>query len=436
MIPAILILSIVVVGGLVYFNPFDPTPDSSQQAEEPPQQIPHEEPVTNKPEEQPIKEYVYNNVITYSLEGEIWLYDKDGNLVDTIDLKQVDYVKLKEHLVNPTEVVETEVPESDNANEKEIRSKDAKNEESTPPELINEENIETVVEENVNIEEPVDAINPIETQVVMDHTAYLMENAVVTEFDIVKSINNKLFFVDKSRKTIISVDSSSDRLKIDIVAEKIKPENIASLYKGDVYFAIAYKTGLISLINVNDMTEKTYDFTKSEEYKEIGEVSYIYIEDNLIFITAGESLVKTNIDFSTFEIIKTGDTIVDMFVYLNNMYLINEFGFDTDNSVILQINKEDLTVTNLIELKGIYSKNIGFNENLVYIRQSEFIKEIDLMDFKPEKAYKREAGSPVLVKGNLVYLLKDGQLSVSDITDKETSLRVSPASGYSIFIPN
>lgn len=354
-------------------------------------------------EEYEIAEFIDNNVMTYTLDGEVMLYNTSGSLVDSIDLKRLNIDRLHEY---------------------------------------NERGY-------VDVEE---ASNPV----------FLLEAPVETEFNIHKKENNYLFFADIERDLLFEVGERDGQLRAYEIARDISVKDINNIsMAGDEYYLtmneglaiISPGTGeLVAMPKVALLMGLKPELLRKYENKPISFAEYLPSSSSLYF-TIEDGMFKVDFSFldvdiidedallnkdisKAFEYISLGDEIIDLFKYNNEIFAINNFGFNSDNSVLMKMGSNEnneLIVSKIMELKGIYSKEIGVHNQNLYVRQSEYIKEIDLASFKPKVAYRRVAGVPVMFHEGHMYSMTDGVLNVAPMNDRLNPIRSFDVKGDTFY---
>lgn len=399
---------------------------------------------TNEDEEivNETKDVFMSNILTFGKDdGIIRLYNKRGEMLDIVDLKELDIGHIIEVEENKNAKNEDKESESDDENEY-AYIKTSEGMMATKIEdgkiLLYDKNgrvIERVFLSSYNQTKnnEKDKTEERTEEEVDTKTKKLLDSPIDTTFTVFRTIDNELIFRDNKRNALIKVEIEEDTIKTTLLLKNINLKELKNIYV----------TGESLYLTFNDKTSitqvarhmATNGNIVTGEY-EIGDVpDFIYPVGSQIYYSTPTKIGKydTTLDGGTITEIDVGDKTLDMYVDGEFIYAINEFGKGKNNSVLMKIKMEDLTVDGIMELKGINSRFIGINENLAYIRQKDSIKEVDLINFKPKTSREREEGVPVQVKGNLLYTMKDGKIIVTNLSNNK-EIESHEAEGFSIHI--
>lgn len=370
-----------------------------------------------------------NKVLTFEKSnGIIRLYDAKGILLDSLDLKMLDIGEVKE-LKDKKE--EQEEKQSTKENFVYIKTSDGlmatKVEDGKVVLYDKEGNPIESISLNNNISETEEKIEENNSSTLNK----LLEIPVKTNFTTFRTINNELVFRDNKRNALIKIEEKDGNIISELLVKNIELKNLNNVYinNNNLYLTFDKDTNIVKIpINANKK-----GITTKYDVKEIPD--FVFVKDDCIYYSTPTKIGKydTTVEKNNITKIDVGDKTSDVYVKDNTIYAINEFGKGKDNSVLMKINMDDLTVEGIMELKGINSKFIGINNDMIYIRQKNSIKEVDLENFKPKTARKRKEGTPVQVKDNFLYLLKDGKVEIIDLFSNENITSFN-AEGFSIHI--
>lgn len=378
--------------------------------------------------------FIDTNVITYTFDGNVYLNNTAVGILDKVNLSEIDFTMLHEF-----------------------------NGRGGSPEALVEPVAEVMAEGVEEIEEVVENVVKGEDVITPTRPVYILEEPVETEYKIYKSDGESLIFGDIKRGMIFEVGEFNGIIGIYKILEdtELNLEEVYDVVKSGEEYFIAHGTEIIVFnrfsdylfaINADSILTQEFGVSIKDDGRSINFVEYVQSRSHLYFAVENmlfrcdlsilDDELETEEDliafltFDMLEYIDLGDSISDLFVYNEKVYAVNEFGFNTDNSILMRIGEnenKELVVEDIMELKGIYSRPIGMHDSKVYVRQSEYIKEVDLEMFTPEKAYTRTAGIPVIVDGGYVYTIVDGVLNVSSLMDRSNPIRSIEIEGDTLY---
>lgn len=263
----------------------------------------------------------------------------------------------------------------------------------------------------------------------------MLDLPVDTEFNIIKTKNNNLLFLDLKRNAILKVSYEDSQLKIEKINTNVDIKNITSIELDGNYLITAQKDkATITKESLIDGSAIQYKIKDNAQFKDMGDVTSITVINDNVYVSIDTYIFKLNSEFTTFANFNTKETIDDVFKYNDELYVINSFGIESNNSVLFKMDLENFYAIDMMELKGIFSKSIGISSESVYIRQNEHIKEVNLNRFSAEKGYTREAGIPVLVKNGVFYSLSEGRIQSFKVEDRVNPLMDVVANGYNLYL--
>ena len=407
-----------------------------------------------------------STILTFDKDGGILkLYNTDGDLLDELDLKMLDIGVVvqvedlsedsKEESAEEKDEVLEEAEEKDEVlEEKHVVVKTLVGEDAVEVEIkgdkviIYDENKEKVKEfslkELLEKEEKIaneEEAKPKEKTNVNNYNLAnnkLLNAPADTTFTNFRTIKDELVFRDNKRNALILVDVDENKIVANLVLKGVNLEGLSSVFlaDNDIYLTfnndkritrIPKNKGLSGNISKDDITKYEIDAVPNFVYVENG--MFYYTAENLIGrydMTQNKNNCITEID--------VGDKTLDMYVEEDFIYIINEFGKGNENSVLIKVNKKDFVVEEIMELKGIYSKFIGIDENTAYIRQKDTVKSVDLESMKPILAFPRKEGVPVLVDQDIVYILKNNVLKRAKIGETIEQIDSFNAEGFNFII--
>ena len=390
---------------------------------------------TNKDEEivNETKDVFMSNILTFGKDdGIIRLYNKRGEMLDIVDLKELDIGHIIEIEENKNAKNEDKESESDDEDEYAyIKTSEGMIATKVEDGKILLYDKDGKVTESVSLSSYNQAKSNEEDKT--EKTIDEVDSPIDTTFTVFRTIDNELIFRDNKRNALIKVEIEEDTIKTTLLLKNINLKELKNIYvTGEsLYLTFNDKTSITQVVRHT----ATNGNIVTGEY-EIGDVpDFIYPVGSQIYYSTPTKIGKydTTLDEGTITEVDVGDKTLDMYIDGEFIYAINEFGKGKNNSVLMKIKMEDLTVDGIMELKGINSRFIGINENLAYIRQKDSIKEVDLINFKPKTSREREEGVPVQVKGNLLYTMKDGKLIVTNLSNNK-EIESHEAEGFSIHI--
>lgn len=390
-----------------------------------------------------------SDVLTFDKEGGLLkLYDNKGNLLDELDLKKLsfenenliteikddskktekatekedDYVYIK---LENNELVKAEIEKNkmfiydkdgkviqtidiDNSNKNISNNKDSeivKNKDSTKNNTDNQKEESTKEIQN------------------------LLTEAVDVTFTNFRTINNELVFRDDNRNILIIIKVDKNKIIATSILKNIKLEGLTSVYLTNehIYLTFDNNTQITQIPRNNSI-----DNIAKIDIKEIP--NFVIHIDDCLYFSVPDKIGKYDLFDNKIEFIEVGDITLDMYFEDNYLYIVNQFGKEKNNSVLIKINIKNFEVEGIMELKGINSKFIGIENNIAYIRQKDSIKEIDLFNLKPMRAFEREEGVPVQIKNEMMYVLKNHEINILSIKDKEDFTKSFKADGFNLYL--
>ncbi|WPS85374.1 hypothetical protein SMD22_01730 (plasmid) [Brevibacillus halotolerans] len=93
------------------------------------------------------------------------------------------------------------------------------------------------------------------------------------------------------------------------------------------------------------------DAKKVESVELEGDPTHLAVQGDSLFYTFGKRLGKLNITNGEKLSILLGDDSLNLIFLKDKLYVLNEFGKQTTNSLLMKVNPSDLNVDNLLELK-------------------------------------------------------------------------------------
>lgn len=397
-----------------------------------------------------------STILTFDKDGGILkLYNTDGDLLDELDLKMLDIGLVVQVEDSSEDSKEESAEEKDGVlEEKHVVVKTLVGEDAVDVEIkgdkviIYDENKEKVkelslkelLEKEEKIAKEEEAKPNEETNVNSYNLANnkLLNAPADTTFTNFRTIKDELVFRDNKRNALILVDVDENKIVANLVLKGVNLEGLSSVFlaDNDIYLTfnndkritrIPKNKGLSGNISKDDITKYEIDAVPN----------FVYVENGMIYYTA-ENLIgrydMTQNKNNCITEIDAGDKTLDMYVEEDFIYVINEFGKGNENSVLIKVNKKDFVVEEIMELKGIYSKFIGKDENTAYIRQKDTVKSVDLEGMKPILAFPRKEGVPVLVDQDIVYILENNVLKRAKIGETIEEIDSFNAEGFNFII--
>lgn len=326
----------------------------------------------------------------------MWLYDKNGEKISKVDLSGLINVKK-----------ENEEIEEDKGTEKDKKK---------------------------NVIQIGTKLNKEKTSQNKDKT---LNYTVDTTFETFKTIDNYLIFKDVKRNLLILVNAEDDEIVSNVLLKGLDLTNLTSVFftNKDIYLTYSDSTEILEiprkLANSGDIDTEDIIIYDVENIP-----NFVYVEDEIIYFTADNILGKYDTALDTGDLIDIGAKALDLYFTDDYIYLISEFGKSNENSVLIKIDKNKLSTQGIMELKGIYSKFIGTQRDIAYIRQKDSIKEVDLKNFKPINSYKRTSGIPIQTNGNVFYRLEDNKIQIFNIKSQSDILNEFEVEGYNFHFVN
>lgn len=386
--------------------------------------------------------------------GLLKLYNSSGNLVDELDLKMLDIgVNLQSK-----DLKESEMADKDNEvlEEKHVIVKTLVGDESVDVEIkgdrviiydedgekVEEFSLKSLLEKGEDFAQGEKEVEAKEEATIKSSynlaNNKLLATPVDTTFTNFRTIKDELVFRDDKRDSLILVDVEEDKIVANLVLKGVKLQGLNSVFLTNESIFLTFNNdkritriprhaGLSGVVNKNDIVKYEIDNVPN----------FVYAENGIIYYSAGNVIGKYDMtlnEVNHITEIDTGDKTLDMYVEKDFVYAINEFGKGNENSVLIKINKKDLSVDGIMELKGIYSKFIGVEGDVGYIRQKDSVKKVDLKNMKPLSAFARKEGVPILVSENIVYTLEDNVLERANIGKTIEKIDSFNAEGFNFII--
>lgn len=455
-IPVIILLILGLLLGVMYFkSKSSPTLDKKLIAEEMEEKSVEEQISKENTNQEPMPTKLSSVLVFDKNRGLLKLYDIKGNLVDELDLKMLDIgVDLQdEDLEEDTEKIEEKDKEV-SKDEPVVVVKTLVGDETVSVEVKG--SVVVVYDEEGNIageislkellgKDLLDEEKEEKTGLdkVISKSNYnlannkLLPTPVNTTFTNFRTIKDELVFRDDKRDALIFVDVEGDKIVANLLLKGVKLQGLNSVFFTEESIFLTYNNDKrITEIPRNVALSETIDKNSIIKHELDYIPNFVYVEDGIIYYSAENVIgkINTRIDRNNITEINVGDKTIDMYVNKDFIYGINEFGKGSENSVLMKINKANLQVEGIMELKGIYSKFIGIDEDIAYIRQKNSVKKVDLKNMKSLLAFKRKEGVPILVDEEVVYILENNILKRAKIGKTIEKIDSFDVEGYNFVL--
>lgn len=416
-----------------------------------------EENTNNKP--------IYSNILVFDKEdGNISLYDKGGKLVDKLDLKRL-YISTDVTAYESLKSIANEKPvfvriqESDKLAKAELSKGFIEIYDSGGKIIKSVDLNEFIKPKEKEVVKKVDSTEEKDDKKVIkigsnkkdnndkgDESVKMLipnkelgnktlEFAVDTTFKAFKTIDDKLVFKDNARNALILITGENNRINTDVILSGIDLTGLTGVFVADKKIYLTFEE-VVEILEISrtESGEITEDNIMRYELENVP--SFAFEANGALYYVVADTVGRYNPISNEGETIDAGATVLDIHLTEKHLYIITEFGKDQENSVLIKVNIDDFAVEGIMELKGIYSKFIGFDGNIAHIRQKDSVKEIDIDKLKPLKAFSREGGIPIESYNGTFYKMEDGKVKVFSIDNIDKTLKEFDAEGFNFHFLN
>lgn len=397
-----------------------------------------------------IVELKNKNIIAYNDDGKITLFNDKEEKLDEMDLsvlkvtsnngesleifsindsaksekKPIKEEPIKEKAINANEDNSDKVQELKNKLLVESSRLTVAISDGEDSEKINEiksnldkiyQDIETL-EKNSNDQE---ATKPKETDAVKDAEENTDEKLVESKgIEKLYVAKDGIIFRENDDK-IIFVNTKDNKLQKHTLLAGPYVEKVVKAFFEDNKLYLTTKEREISIIDLNEKNQ-------SKEILEKVPEEIVFIDNNAVFSNGTKVYIqKLFLEEDEEKEVKTidlGEKTENLFIYDNDVYVINDFGKGKDNSILAKINMDDKTIENVMELKGKRSKFVDVNGDILFVEQMDSLKEINLKDFKPMNSYSKEVyKSNSFINDGFMYEFSDSGALKYDIKNDQVT---------------
>lgn len=185
-----------------------------------------------------------------------------------------------------------------------------------------------------------------------------------------------------------------------------------------------------------DLSNEKY----TKEYVLKGAPDIFAVRNGFFFYTYADKLGKLDLSNGDDRSVLLGDKTIDYLFTQDKLYLLNEFGSQLDNAVLIKVNPSDLKVDDLVELKTNENTILSEDKNTetVLVGQRTKLKQLDKNVKKTPVVLPVKANSlqkELFVKGvpfdreafevdGFIYEVKEGAASIYSSSNGEKAIEV------------
>lgn len=206
----------------------------------------------------------------------------------------------------------------------------------------------------------------------------------VTKKTVTKKVEDSTFiyYADSKNKTLYAYSKFANEVyKLTIKEDKWSVETIASFEtkrEADWLYVDGKKIWLADESHTHIQVFDIQNPKKIVEWDTKGIMSKWHIDGQNVYYTYDNRMTSEQLGKGEINDVVLGDATLDFVYVKDKFYVLNSFGKNTDNSLLMKVNPKELKVDDLIELKSNETAILSHGEEgQVYIGKIEKTKGLD-----------------------------------------------------------